>query len=202
MGTVLQHHHAQRPRRIGGIGLGAGTLAAHARAGDTIVFYELNPDVVDVARRHFSFVSASTATVEVEVGDGRSLLSSKPAEGFDILVLDAFSSDAIPVHLLTREAFALYHRHLAPDGILLTNVSNRHLRIDAVAAGSAADNGMHLRLLDTPRNVERGVSHVRWAVMSPDAAVLDAVLEGTAAVKAPDAVHWTDERSGLVEILK
>lgn len=202
MGIVLRDHHPQRPRRIGAIGLGVGTLAAHGRDGDTIAFYELSADVVDVAKRRFTFLRDSPATIEIGVGDGRTQLAALPPQRFDILVLDAFSSDAVPVHLLTREAFALYARHLAPDGVLLANVSNRHLRVDAVTAGSAADNGMHVLMLDTKRNVERGEAHVRWAVMSRDAAVLDGLLAGRFLTFPPKAVHWTDERSGLFEILK
>ncbi len=133
------------PRRVGVIGLGAGELAAYARKGDSWTFFELSPDVVEVARKQFSFLTDAEARgvpLAIEVGDARVRIESGPGDRFDVLVLDAFSSDAIPVHLLTREALGAYKRALAADGVLLLHLSNRHLVLPPVVAGVAHAAGM------------------------------------------------------------
>ncbi|MEZ4435055.1 MAG: fused MFS/spermidine synthase [bacterium] len=121
------------------MGARAGTLAAYARAGDRFVFYEINPDVVTVAGRHFSFLRdavARGAAVEVVVGDGRQAMAARGAGG-DVVVLDAFSGDAIPAHLLTREAVAVYRGRLRESGVLLVNVANHHAALGRVVRGHA-----------------------------------------------------------------
>lgn len=139
------------PRRVGVIGLGAGTLAAYGRAGDTIRFYEINPLVIEAARAHFSFLADSAATIEVAQGDARLLLQRELDSGdsrdFDVIVVDAFSGDAIPVHLMTREALGIYRRHLRPDGIIAFHVSNRYLDLAPVVKRLADDAGMQARLI-------------------------------------------------------
>ncbi|MFZ5831944.1 MAG: fused MFS/spermidine synthase, partial [Planctomycetota bacterium] len=130
IGLAMRYHRSGQPRRIGIIGLGAGTLAAYGRSDDTMRFYELDPDVLRLAEEYFTFLGDSAARVETVLGDARlSLEAEWEAEGsqqFDLFVVDAFSGDAIPVHLLTREAMALYLRHLKPDGMLAFHISNRH----------------------------------------------------------------------------
>ena len=106
------------PVRVGVIGLGTGTLAGYGRDGDTFRLYEINPQVIDLATKQFSYVNDSRAQVELSIGDARLSLEREPPQGFDVLAVDAFSSDSIPVHLLTAEAFATYFRHLKPGGIL------------------------------------------------------------------------------------
>ncbi len=194
---------APAARRIGVVGLGVGTIAAYGRAGDSLRFYELDRNVLELAERDFSFLRESAAAISVQIGDGRLLLARQPAQRFDVLVLDAFSSDSVPVHLLTREAFALYVRHLAPDGILLANVSNRHLAVERVVRASAAAHGLVCRVVQTEADAERFVSRVRWAVMSRSAARVDALLAGMPQLTAAgDDVLWTDERASLLPILR
>src|SRR5207247_4303506 len=119
------------------IGLGTGTIAAHGQRGDLIRYYEINPAVVDLCRRYFTFVEDSPATVEVELGDARlSLereLAQSGAQKFDVLAVDAFRNDAIPIHLLTEECGELYFRHLKPDGLLVLHLSNNFLHLAPVA---------------------------------------------------------------------
>ena len=115
------------PRRIGILGLGCGTLAAYGRPGDTLRIYEINPLVLDIARREFTYLRDTPARVEVALGDGRLVLESEPSQQFDLLVMDAFSGDSVPVHLITREAFRTYFRHLKPGGILAVNITNTYL---------------------------------------------------------------------------
>ncbi|MBI4484514.1 MAG: fused MFS/spermidine synthase, partial [Acidobacteria bacterium] len=140
--------------RIGVIGLGVGTLAAWGADGDRIRFYEINPDVIDMARRYFTFLTDTPAAVDVVTGDGRLALEREANAGqigdFDLLVADAFSADAIPVHLLTREAAALYWRRLRDDGVLVFNVTNRYLDVAPVVRGLAREFGKDVVEVITP----------------------------------------------------
>ena len=116
IGMVLRDLSGGGPIKVGVIGLGTGTIAAYGRAGDTYRYYEINPLVIQIARRYFTYLSDTKAKVEIALGDARLSLEREQPQNFDVLAVDAFSSDSIPVHLLTREAFALYLRHLKPDG--------------------------------------------------------------------------------------
>ncbi|SPE29179.1 Integral membrane protein-like protein [Candidatus Sulfopaludibacter sp. SbA3] len=129
------------PRRIGILGLGCGTLAAYGKAGDTIRIYEINPMVLDLAQHWFSYLSETPAKVEVAIGDGRLSLDGESNQQFDILVMDAFSGDSVPVHLVTKEAFGIYWRHLKPGGILAVNVTNTYLDLKPVMERAAAAFG-------------------------------------------------------------
>ena len=134
-----------RPRRIGVIGLGAGTIAAYGRPGDHIRFYDINPAVQPIARNVFTYIRDSGAQIDIVEGDARTSLAHEAPQNFDVLVVDAFSGDAIPIHLLTREALALYRRHLAPGGILAFHISNRHVDLEPPIALLAASAGMQAR---------------------------------------------------------
>jgi hypothetical protein len=144
IGVALRRHPrrlAGEPLRIGVVGLGTGTLAAYAREGDSVRFYEIDPDVLRLSRGpepFFTFLKDCPGEVEVVLGDARLSLEREPPQAFDVLVLDAFSGDAIPVHLLTREAFELWLRHLRePDGVLAVHVSNRYLELRPVVRAQA-----------------------------------------------------------------
>jgi SAM-dependent methyltransferase len=173
---------APLPRRVGIIGLGVGSLAAYAKPGETWTFFELNPRVVDIAKKYFSFLSdvAARTEVAIEVGDARLRLREGGAARFDILVLDAFSSDAIPVHLMTREAVAIYRRALAPGGVLLAHISNRHVLLEPILAALAFDAGMlaigrdELDVDPNEREAEKASSH--WVCLSDSLDALDAVV--------------------------
>jgi hypothetical protein len=141
--------------------------------------------------------------VELVLGDGRLALEREPAQHFDLLVLDAFSSDSVPVHLLTREAFAIYARHLRDDGLLLANVSNRHLAVERVVAGSAGRSGFALRLLETASDAQRGYARVRWALMARMRGELDPIVRGTQASSLRGTpVLWSDAFSNLLQVLR
>ncbi len=129
------------PRRMGVLGLGCGTLAAYGRPGDSIRIYEINPLVLDLAQREFTYLRDTPAKVEVALGDGRLSLDSETSQQFDILVMDAFSGDSVPVHLVTKEAFGIYFRHLKPGGILAVNVTNSYLNLAPVMERAAAAFG-------------------------------------------------------------
>jgi hypothetical protein len=203
LARVLAPNHGVGARRIGVVGLGVGTLAAYGRAGDVLRFYELDPNVLAMAQHWFTFLRDSPAQVQFALGDGRLLLAHEPAQRFDVLVLDAFSSDAVPAHLLTREAFAIYLRHVAPQGVLLANVSNRHLAVDRVVRASARAHGLICEVVETAADTEHFVSKVRWAVMAREAGVVAAQLGDTvpAAASGPD-VLWTDAQASVWSILR
>jgi hypothetical protein len=199
---VLRLHHEGRPRNIGVVGLGIGTIAAYGEPGDRLRFYELDPNVVELARRDFTFLRDARAHVEVVLGDGRLALTRELPNAFDVLILDAFSSDAVPMHLLTREAFRVYVGHLANDGILLVNVSNRHLAVDRAVAGSARAQGLTCWFIETPSNASAHVSHVEWGVAARDPA-LAALLHGLPIVRpSPPEVLFTDRRASILALVR
>ncbi|HEX7669829.1 MAG TPA: fused MFS/spermidine synthase, partial [Polyangiaceae bacterium] len=199
---VLRHHHEGQRRSIGVVGLGIGTIAAYGERGDHLRFYELDPNVVELARRDFDFLRDTRAHIEVVVGDGRLALARELPHAFDVLVLDAFSSDAVPVHLLTQEAFAIYAGHLAPDGILLVNVSNRHLAVDRVVESSARAQGLTCLFVETPSNPALHVSHVEWGIAARDPAF--AALLGGLPIITPSRpeVLFTDTRASVLAIVR
>jgi hypothetical protein len=166
IGILLGELAPDEPHRIGIIGLGAGVLAAYGRAGDTYRFYELDPLVIEVARREFSFLGDSPATIEVVPGDARLSLEREADQGFDVLVLDAFSSGAIPVHLLTREAFALYDRHLSPRGVLALHLTNRHLDLAPVVQALARESGRLTLEIESEADELHGLLASRWILVT------------------------------------
>jgi hypothetical protein len=200
---VLEQHAIDHARTIGVVGLGVGTLAAYGRAGDQLEFYELDPNVLAIARRWFTFLRDTRAAAHYALGDGRLLLAQRHAAAFDVLVLDAFSSDAVPAHLLTREAFDIYLRQLAPNGVLLANVSNRHLAVDRVVRAAAHEHRLACEVVETPADAAHFVSKVRWAVMARDPNALARLLDGfEPAAFSGSEVSWTDDRTRVWSILR
>lgn len=194
-----------KPFNLGLIGAGVGTLAVHGRPGDRLTFYELNPAVVDLARRHFSFLSDSAATIEVALGDARLVLEREPDRGFTILVIDAFSSDAIPVHLLTREALAVYRRHMAPEGALAFHITNRYLDLAPVLASVSREAGWHgVLCTDKPSDGDLR-SRSDWILMTAERALADRWMDrGCRPLQPPGTAFatWTDDHHNLFKILK
>ena len=151
VGRAIEAKQSEGPVRLGFVGLGVGTLSAYGRAGDVVRFYELDPDVLALAKSQFSYLNSSPAAIEFVIGDARlsmerELLSSA-LQRYDVLAIDAFSSDSIPVHLITSEATALFFQHLKPDGILAFHISNRFLDLKPVLANIAEANGLAARLV-------------------------------------------------------
>jgi spermidine synthase/MFS family permease len=192
--------------RVGVIGLGTGTLAAYGRRGDTYRFYDVNPRVIELASRDFTYLADSDATIELELGDARLSLEYEPPQNFDVLAVDAFSSDAIPVHLITREALALYLRHVKPDGIVAFHVSNRFLDLVPVVARIARENGAHAVAVYEGAGGDDSRTQSDWVLVSRDPKALKAKeIEAAGAEPAEDREDlrtWTDDYSNLVQILK
>ncbi|HEY8538875.1 MAG TPA: fused MFS/spermidine synthase [Steroidobacteraceae bacterium] len=193
--------------QLGVVGLGAGVMASYARPGDAITLYEIDPGVVRVAHEYFDFVSRAKergAAVEIVLGDARLSLERQTPKEFDLLAVDAFSSDAIPVHLLTLEAIETYLRHLKPDGVLAIHISNRYLNLAPVCARAAEHFGRTAFLIDEPSNLLAHAS--TWVLIVPDTAVLQHVEFDGAQVEALSAPQsfraWTDSYSNIWSVLK
>ncbi len=212
VGLALDHCcELGRPRHIGVIGLGAGTLAAYGRPGDRVRFYEINPLVIDVAQHLFTFTRDTPASVTIVPGDARLSLTAEPSQAFNVLVVDAFSGDSIPVHLLTREALTLYRRHLAPGGVLAVHISNQYLDLAPVlarlAASTEAGSGAPLiaREVDSDAQEDRGESLAYWVLLTDRSAFFQqAALTATAQPlpEQPNVALWTDQSSSLLPILR
>jgi hypothetical protein len=184
-------------------------MAAYGRRGDVLRFYEINPDVVRLAREQFSFLRDTPAVTETVVGDARIVLERELADGgsqrFDVLAIDAFSGDAVPMHLLSREAFALYRRHLADDGLLVLHVSNDHVNLAPVVWGSAAELGWSLRYVASQDDPATGTQKSDWLIVTGNRQFLDDPQ--TAAHFRPltldrEPIVWTDDFGSLRQVLK
>ena len=202
------HSKEDHPVRVGVIGLGTGTIAAYGRPGDRYRFYDIDANVIQIARSDFTFLGDSAARTETALGDARLTLEREPPQGFDVLAVDAFSSDAIPVHLITREALQAYLRHMKPDGIVAFHVSNRFLDLIPVVARLAKELGLHAVLIsDDPEDEDKTIrSRSDWVLVSrdPEALEADAIVEAgaTPAEDRPEWRTWTDDYSNLIQILK
>jgi hypothetical protein len=193
------------PKRVGMIGLGAGTVAAYGKPGDYFRFYEINPQIVAIARNSFSYLRDTQARTDVVMGDARLSLESEPPQQFDVLAVDAFSGDAIPVHLLTKEAFALYLHHLRPDGILAIHTSNTYLDLAPVVQLLANDSGYPVRLITTDDNLRKLVDTSDWVLITHSKHFLedlDASVLSEPIVVPPRLRLWTDDFNNLFQILK
>jgi len=194
------------PRRIGILGLGCGTLAAYGRPGDTIRIYEINPLVLEIARSEFTYLGDTPAHVETVLGDGRLSLEREPSQQFDVLVMDAFSGDSVPVHLITREAFQTYLRHLKPGGILAVNVSNRHLDLRPVMERDATAVG-RIALFYSYEAYEEDsfCKNADWVLIAePNVRETQPKLYAAGQVLKPYTGFraWTDDFSNMFRILK
>ena len=190
-------------RHVGVIGLGTGTLAAYGEAGDRFRFYELDPAVINLARTEFSYLRATPARVDVVLGDARLNLEREAPNGFDVLVVDAFSGDAIPVHLITREALRVYRRHMKPDGVIAFHVSNRYLSLAPVVQKLAEDQGMHAVLVsDAP---QAPLLKTDWVLVSATEKLF-AKPSIAEVARMPGIIPglrvWTDDANDLFKILK
>ena len=194
------------PRRVGILGLGCGTLAAYGHGGDVFRIYEINPLVLHIAQTEFSYLRDTKARVEVAMGDGRLVLESEPSQQFDLLVMDAFSGDSVPVHLITREAFRTYFRHLKPGGIVAVNISNGYLNLEPVVERAATDFGKIALVYDFDPDADDYLCYAcTWAlVMDPATAGAHAALRQGARQLGPQPRFriWTDDYSNMFGILR
>ncbi|MCZ7645067.1 MAG: fused MFS/spermidine synthase [Planctomycetota bacterium] len=213
--ALLRHPGRELPGgdgalHVGVIGLGAGTLAAYGREGDRFRIYEIDPDVLKMATAYFTYLEDSAARIEYVLGDARVKLEEEREAGqlqeFDVLVVDAFSSDAIPTHLLTREAFELYESHLKPEGVLAIQATNRYVDVRREARRLAEARGWRALWFECKRS--RGLGHMpnTWVLASRNPAFLDDPRVGPFARPwrpgDADAPLWTDDRASLLPLLQ
>jgi hypothetical protein len=193
--------------RVGNIGLGVGTIAAYARPGDTYRFYEINPDVARIARGYFTYLQDAKGTQQVVLGDGRISLERELADQnrqpFDILAVDAFSGDGIPVHLLTREAFALYWEHLGPDGILALHITNLHFDFSPVIRALARESGKRALWIRDVSDRERGNNYSDWVLVTSNRMFLNDPFVNfrVAPWTTLEEILWTDDYSNLFHVV-
>ena len=192
-------------RRLGLVGLGTGTLASYAQPGDYVRIYEINPEVKRLATSRFSYLSNCAGKAEVALGDARLSMEREPPQQFDLLALDAFSSDAIPVHLLTKEAFEVYGRHLKTNGIIAVHVSNHFLDLEPVVTNLARQFHYQVAVIDYDEEDENWwLYSSTWILLTrgdnfPSSICAAALPANTNAVKVP---LWTDDFASLFQILK
>jgi len=205
IGRVIEAMHPrQDPIKVGIIGLGAGTIATYGSKGDVYRFYDINPDVVAIARRDFSYLKDSDATIEVKLGDARLSLEQEPPQDFDVLAIDAFSSDAIPVHLITKEAVEVYLRHMKPSGVIAFHVTNRYLNLVPVVEGIANELDLHSLWINDPGD-EPLANSSSWVLLAKDPARLSdpGLTDPSTPIEARrDWRVWTDDFNNLVQVLK
>ncbi len=204
IGLAIAQTRTAAPQRLGLIGVGAGTLAVYGRPGDVYRFYEINPQVNAIAQREFSFLKDSLASVDLVLGDARLSLEAQPPQHFNVLAVDAFSGDSVPVHLITREAMAVYLKHLAPQGIIAFHVTNQFLSLAPVVQRIAAAHGLHAVLIhDEARDSD--LRRTDWVLVARNAASLqtDRLRASTVPIPTlPGLGTWSDDFNNLFEVLK
>lgn len=192
-------------KRVGVVGLGAGTLAAYGERGDTFRFYEINSQVIELAKHFFFFLKEGKAQIEMVEGDARLSLERENAAPYDLLVLDAFSGDAIPVHLLTQEAMTAYLHHLRPDGVIAFHVSNSYLDLAPVVKQLADSVGYRCMVVRNEAEQESLVLASEWVLVTRNQRVLDNDVLKMHSVTLPEHTAlrlWTDNFNSLLPILK
>ncbi len=203
-GRAIRFFQHEPDMRVGVVGLGVGTLATYAtKPGHTIKFYEINPEVVSIAKNFFTYLSDSGGRAEIALGDARLTLEAERPQNFDVLVLDAFSGDAPPAHLLTREAFAVYHRHMKPDGIIAVNIKNRYVRLTPVVKAAADAEGLRTTRIWTDEVPSRLLYEVDYMMLTNN----EEFLKANPPILAPgdngqfEPILWTDHFNNLLRLL-
>jgi len=194
VGRTFRHVREGSPLRVGAIGLGAGTVAAYARQGDYFRFYEINPLVIELTDHHFTFVQAARergAQIDMIEGDARLSLELEDPQDFDVLVLDAFSGDSIPVHLLTHEAFAVYVRHVKSDGVIAVHTSNRYLDLIPVVLRVAKAYDLENVVVHSKRTNQLAVAPSDWIVLTKNERLLE---------KDEFRTRFEDEKVGRISV--
>ena len=204
IGIVLEELGADGPLHVGVVGLGIGTVATYGRPGDRYRFYEINPLVLEIANNDFWYMNLNPANAEVILGDARLSLERENPQLFDVLAIDAFLGDAIPIHLLTREAFALYLRHLKPDGVLAVHVTNQYVDLAPIVGAAAAEFAKAAVVIENEPNIESGAHYSKWVLMSSRPGFLEATeLQMSESLSVPSNLQvWTDDRSDLWRVLR
>lgn len=204
VGLALDAKAAQGPLRVGVIGVGAGTLLTYGRKEDVYHLYEIDPLVIQLAKQEFTFIRDAKAQTDIVLGDARLQLESESPQNFDVLVVDAFSGDSVPVHLLTREAFAVYFKHLKPNGVLAVHITNAFLDLVPVVQTATDHFGKQIRLVDHVGDFTKLSFSSRWALVTADAKFFDNPMLKNAKVleERNDFTPWRDDYSSLLSVYR
>jgi spermidine synthase len=205
VGMAMDFCCGEKPKRVGIIGLGTGTMAAYGRPGDVFRFYDINPLVPRLANSLFSYLRESQAKTEIVMGDARLSLAAEPPQNYDVLVIDAFSGDAIPVHLITAEAVALYRRHLKPNGIIAFHVSNKYLELTPVVAQEAEHAGLGAVYISSEADDDNEIYASDWVLVTADKEFLERkeVEDAASRIENMRGLRlWTDDYNSLLPVLK
>jgi SAM-dependent methyltransferase len=199
----------RKEKRIGVVGLGTGTLAAFGQKGDYVRIYEINTEVKRLATSRFTYVNdtiTNGAKVDIIMGDARLSMEREEPQKLDVLALDAFSSDAIPVHLLTKEAMQIYQKHLAPDGVLAVHISNRYLNLEPVVANLAKEFGYSMVTVEDSNTAEEWWIYTStWVLLSKNTPLIEAITS-LSPPESKEQSHkpvplWTDDYASLLPIM-
>jgi hypothetical protein len=191
------------PRRIGIVGLGTGALAGYAANGDYLRIYEINPEVSLIASTYFDYLPRCQGRYDVVLGDARLSLEREERQDFDVLVLDAFSGDSVPVHLLTFEAFQVYFKHLKSDGVLAVHVSNEYLDLGPVVKASVErQTGKQLRILSSTGDEKLGTTPAHWVIVTSNRAITESPMWRQGIPLSRQLRPWTDDYSNLLRIVR
>jgi hypothetical protein len=215
LGMALAHHAKRRaggpntPLRIGVVGMGAGMVATLGRAGDTLTYYELNPAVLELTTRHFTFIKESKAKVDVQLGDARLTLErqlkANDPQSFDVLVLDAFRGASPPMHLMTKQAFQIYFGHLAENGILAVNFELDTFEVAPLHRGMAKAFGVNVGWFETRQDEDQCIAPISWALYTRDPDFFGARIVRKAVSPwrddAKSELVWTDQDNNLMSII-
>ena len=204
IGIVLRECFAL-PKRVGIVGLGAGTIAAYGKSGDTFRFYEINPQMIEIAQNLFFYLRESRADIQIVPGDARLSLEADASPPFDVLALDAFSGDAIPVHLLTKQAIALYKKHLKANGVLAFHVSNDYLDLAPLVSKLAGEAGYQSVAVRNHQDSDELILPSEWVLVTNNREVLENGAVKIHSETIPPRPHlrvWTDDYNNLLEVLK
>ncbi|RLA25848.1 MAG: hypothetical protein DRQ62_01310, partial [Gammaproteobacteria bacterium] len=213
IGIAIRRHPKRlnhEPMKVGIIGLGAGAIATYAKDRDHYTFYEINPEVERLARKYFTFLEDIDGTVDVLQGDGRIVMEHQLEEQgsmqYDVIAIDAFSGDSIPVHLLTKESIDLYFRHLAPDGILAFHISNIYIDLRPVLSAASKNLGIDPLLIIRSKNKSKGIKRSKWVLLTRNSSFIKhprviAYLDEWKKSGKEDLL-WTDDYSNIVSLLK
>ncbi|MDM4016291.1 fused MFS/spermidine synthase [Roseiconus lacunae] len=208
VGHVIEAMQQERPAlEIAVVGLGCGVLTTYGRPNDRFDLIEINPAVIEIADRHFTFMRDCPSQLERHLGDGRLVLERLTDKRFDLLVLDAFSSDAIPAHLLTRESMRLYKQRLADEGVLVIHTSNNHLELSPLVHRLGDDAGLESRMFEGIGDDSIGTTHSTWMILARQGhSIFQAPgLAGATSASAEQLRHaplWTDQHHDLVSVLR
>lgn len=204
VGLALTHLREGKPKRVGAVGLGVGTVATYGKPGDYFRFYEINPTVLEIANNDFSYLKDSAATTEVILGDARISMERESSQQFDVLVLDAFSGDSIPTHLLTKEAFDVYLRHLKSDGVIAVHISNKHVNLEPVIRRLGAELHLPCSIVASPDRLPQCM-RAKWVLMSKTDTFLasDTIRENSRRLETTSEFPlWTDQYNNIVQLLR